>query len=58
MSTVLIPDFMADATLWDDGVSAVCVLGPGSHGDLSHASTIKQTRPESSCVPKVRSGSN
>ena len=41
MSTVLIPDFMADATLWDDGVSAVRVLGRVSHGDLSHASTIE-----------------
>jgi len=41
MNTVLIPDFMADATIWDDGVSAVRVLGPVSHGDPSHASTIE-----------------
>src|SRR5687767_304995 len=43
MNTVLIPGFLANATLWDDVVSAVRALGPVSHGDLSHASTIGET---------------
>ena len=40
MHTVLIPGFMADASLWDDVAPALSALGPISHGDVSRAATI------------------
>ena len=43
MNTVLIPGFMADASLWDDMASALGALGPLIHGDVSRAKTMAET---------------
>lgn len=40
MHIVLIPGFMADASLWDDMAPALSALGPITHGDVSRAKTI------------------
>lgn len=40
MHLVLIPGFMADASLWDDVVPALAALGPILHSDVSRAATI------------------
>ena len=37
MHTVLIPGFMADASLWDDVAPALSALGPISHGEVSRS---------------------
>jgi pimeloyl-ACP methyl ester carboxylesterase len=42
MHTVLIPGFMADASLWDDVAPAIGKLGPIIHGDVSGAATIAE----------------
>lgn len=42
MHTVLIPGFMADASLWDDVAPALGTLGPLTHGDVSRATTIAE----------------
>jgi len=42
MHTVLIPGFMADATLWDDLLPDLQSLGPVTHADLSQATTISE----------------
>jgi len=42
MHTVLIPGFMADASLWDDVAPVLSALGPIIHGDVSRAATIAE----------------
>ena len=42
MHTILIPGFMADASLWDDVAPALGRLGPIIHGDVSGAATIAE----------------
>ena len=42
MHTVLIPGFMADASLWDDVAPALSALGPIVHADVSRAATIAE----------------
>ncbi|MCJ2067258.1 alpha/beta hydrolase [Methylobacterium sp. J-030] len=42
MHIVLIPGFMADASLWDGIVQDVGILGPLVYGDLSRATSIRE----------------
>lgn len=42
MHILLIPGFMADASLWDDVVADLGQIGEVSHGDISQASTIEE----------------
>lgn len=42
MHILLIPGFMADASLWDDVVADLGEVGEISHGDLSRASTVEE----------------
>ena len=42
MNLLLIPGFMADASLWDAVTPALGALGPLSHGDLSQAADIPE----------------
>ncbi|TXM98950.1 alpha/beta hydrolase, partial [Methylobacterium sp. WL122] len=40
MSLVLIPGYMADASLWDDMAEALAPAGPIHHASLAHDDTI------------------
>ncbi len=42
MHILLIPGFMADASLWDDVVADFAAVGEVSHGDLAEAATIEE----------------
>ena len=42
MSLVLIPGYMADASLWDDMAAALAPAGPLHHASLAHDDTIPE----------------
>lgn len=42
MQILLIPGFMADASLWDDIVADLAAVGEVSHGDLAEAATVEE----------------
>jgi hypothetical protein len=55
MAILLVPGFMADATLWSDMTDALARFGPILHADLRHDASIEaMARRRRSCWSHFR----